>query len=238
MKRPTYSTSRWRRLVRRSNLPSPVANISTIANLATAGGTLVLGIATFASVRSAQRAARVAERSLLIGLRPVLAPARPDEKIEDVLFGDGQLVEFPAGGGAAVVESDGSLYMVMPLRNVGSGLAVLHGWQVLGGRARPSAGHADADDFRPLLRDLYVSSGDTGYWQGAVREPDDPFREPVAAALRDREALTIDLLYGDHEGGQRTISRFVLTPREDEQRGWLSGVTRHWYLEATDPRGR
>ena len=36
--------------------------------LATAGGTLVLAVATFSSVRSANRSARVAERSLLAGL--------------------------------------------------------------------------------------------------------------------------------------------------------------------------
>jgi len=71
-----------------------------------------------------------------------------------------------------------------------------------------------------------------------VRDENDPFRAAVTSALAERTPLTIDLLYGDHEGGQRTISRFVLTPREDEDSGWLSGVTRHWYLEGADPRGR
>ena len=60
---------------------------STIASLATAGGTLVLAVATFASIRSAnrsvrtsERAARTAEQSLLAGQRPLLVnspiPAR------------------------------------------------------------------------------------------------------------------------------------------------------------------
>jgi hypothetical protein len=49
-----------------------MADITTIAELGTAGGTLILAIATFGSVRSANRAARVAERSLQIGLRPLL----------------------------------------------------------------------------------------------------------------------------------------------------------------------
>ena len=44
---------------------------ATISSLATAGGTLVLAVATFASVRSANRAARAAEESLLDGLRPL-----------------------------------------------------------------------------------------------------------------------------------------------------------------------
>jgi hypothetical protein len=40
-----------------------MADITTIAELGTAGGTLILAVATFGSVRSANRAARVAERS-------------------------------------------------------------------------------------------------------------------------------------------------------------------------------
>jgi hypothetical protein len=42
-----------------------VADWVTISALATAGGTLVLAGATFASVRSANRSSRLAERSLL-----------------------------------------------------------------------------------------------------------------------------------------------------------------------------
>ncbi|MEY2476019.1 MAG: hypothetical protein QOG87_1334 [Actinomycetota bacterium] len=49
---------------------------ATISSLATAGGTLVLAVATYASTRSANRAARVAERALLAGLRPVLVQSR------------------------------------------------------------------------------------------------------------------------------------------------------------------
>ncbi len=44
----------------------------TISSLATAGGTLVLAVATFSSVRSANRAAWVAEDSLLAGTQPLL----------------------------------------------------------------------------------------------------------------------------------------------------------------------
>ena len=51
-----------------------MADITTIAELGTAGGTLILAVATFGSVRSANRAARVAERSLELGLRPLHDP--------------------------------------------------------------------------------------------------------------------------------------------------------------------
>jgi hypothetical protein len=60
----------------------------TISALATAGGTLVLAGATYASVRSANRAARVAERSLLAGLRPLLMPSRLDDPPQKVTFVD------------------------------------------------------------------------------------------------------------------------------------------------------
>ena len=47
-----------------------MADWSTISALATGGGTLVLALATFASVRSSNRTARIAEQSLLIGCVP------------------------------------------------------------------------------------------------------------------------------------------------------------------------
>ena len=53
-----------------------MADWVTISALATAGRTLVLASATFASVRSANRSARATERALLAGIRPVLAPSR------------------------------------------------------------------------------------------------------------------------------------------------------------------
>ena len=65
-----------------------MADWVTISSLATAGGTLVLAAATFASVRSANRSARVAERALLVGLRPVFTPTREEDPGEEVFFGD------------------------------------------------------------------------------------------------------------------------------------------------------
>ena len=61
---------------------------STISALATAGGTLVLAAATFAAVRSANRSARVTERALLAGIRPVLVSSRPQDAPEKVGFAD------------------------------------------------------------------------------------------------------------------------------------------------------
>jgi hypothetical protein len=51
-------------------------NWETISALSTGAGTLVLAVATFGSVRSANRAARTAERALQQGLRPLVFPSR------------------------------------------------------------------------------------------------------------------------------------------------------------------
>ena len=61
----------------------------TISSLATAGGTLVLAAATFASVRSANRSARIAEQALQVGLRPLLTPSKLEDPLIKVLWVDG-----------------------------------------------------------------------------------------------------------------------------------------------------
>src|SRR6266851_1341807 len=104
-----------------------MADWVTISALATAGGTLVLAGATFLSVRSANRAARVAEESLLAGMRPLLMPSRQDDPPLKVGFVDNHHVMTPGGGGTAEVTDD-AVYLTMSVRNVGSGIAVLHGW--------------------------------------------------------------------------------------------------------------
>jgi hypothetical protein len=223
------------RAARGVRLRSAMADWATISSMATAGGTLVLAIATFSSVRSGQRAARIAERSLLAGLRPVLVPGRPEDPPQLIEFADDVrlIVE---GGRPAVEAHDGGCYLVMGLRNVGSGLAVLDSWHVTAGRPRAVDSHARLEEFRRLTRDIYVSPGDIGFWQGALRDPADSAFGPLVTAIRNDEAITLDVLYGDHEGGQRTISRFVFRVDEDGKR--TVSVVRHWQLEGPDPRAR
>ncbi len=106
-----------------------MADWTTISSLATAGGTLVLAAATFSAVRSSNRSARVAERALLAGLRPVLVPSRLGDPEEKVLFQD--LRWFRLAGGRAVAEqNDGMVFLIIGVRNVGTGLAVPRGWRV------------------------------------------------------------------------------------------------------------
>lgn len=215
-----------------------MADITTIAELGTAAGTLVLALATFASVRSANRTAQIAERSLRVGLRPVLAPSRPEDPGEPVLFPEGVRMDI-SHGLADIKRKDEGIFMAIPLRNVGAGMAVLHGWCLSAGWLRePNEGHPDPEDFRTQLRDLYIPPSDTGFWQGGLRDTEDDFHATVKAALEGgaEEGLTLFLMYGDHEGGQRTITRFGLRKQDDGR--WFPAVSRHWNLEGADPRVR
>lgn len=204
----------------------------TVSSLATAGGTLVLAVATFAAIRSANRSARIAEQALLAGLRPLLVQSLADDPTHKAVWSDRHAARID--GGRAVVQAEGDvIYLAIGLRNAGSGIAMLHGWQpreqVFG-----DGSHAAPEDFRRLTIDLYVPAAATGYWESAIRTADDPARATIAAAIEEREPIAIDLLYGDLEGGQRTISRFLLMPAGDD--GWYAQAARHWNLDRPDPR--
>jgi hypothetical protein len=210
-----------------------MANWVMISAITTGGGTLVLAGATFASVRSANRSSRAAEQSLLAGLRPLLMTSRAGDATLKVGFADNHFVELP--GGSATAESiDDAIYLTMSVRNVGNGMAVLHGWRIelsrdLSGMTRP-----DVEAFHRLTRDLYVAAGDVSFWQGAYRDPSEPEFSEVSERIVGRERLMLDILYGDHQGGQRVVSRFSLIPRSDG--GWFATVVRHWNVDQPDPR--
>jgi len=130
--------------------------------------------------------------------------------------------------------------VAIPLRNVASGIAVLHGWHlwtepIIGATPPPAI-----DDFHLHTRDLYVPAGEISFWQGAIRDPEDPQYVPLREAIDTRSVLYIDILYGDHEGGQRAITRFHLTPRPEavgeESWLWICATVRHWNLDRPDPR--
>jgi hypothetical protein len=210
-----------------------MADWVTISSLATAGGTLVLAGATFASVRSANRAARAAENSMLAGLRPLLMPSRLTDEPQKIGFVDRWVVA-PGGGGIAQV-TDEAVYLAFGVRNAGSGIAVLHGWYLYTSSASPSAtDRAPIEEFHTLTRDLYIAPNDVGFWQGALRDPAAPDFAAARNAIESRERLLIDVLYGDHEGGQRVVTRFSMTPREDD--GWLLSAAFHWNIDRPNPR--
>ncbi|MBO0823151.1 MAG: hypothetical protein J2P27_04740, partial [Actinobacteria bacterium] len=93
---------------------------STISSLATAAGTLVLAVATFASVRSANRSARVAEEALMVGMRPLLTPSRLTDPPQKVFFMEGTAFRLDGGRGFAEFRDDSDvIYLGLSLRNSG-----------------------------------------------------------------------------------------------------------------------
>jgi hypothetical protein len=180
----------------------------------------------------------------------VLVSARTDDPETKILFGDGQKFLVPAGT-ALVEEIDDVVYLGIPLRNVGAGLAVLQRYDLLteyelqdphqpvneGVRERLNRHHRPIENFREQQRDIYIAPGDTGYWHAALRDGEDEVHAEVTRALgAGPQPISVDLLYGDHEGGQYTVSRFVALPTEEGR--WLCNVVFHWTIESPDPRER
>jgi hypothetical protein len=215
-----------------------MADWTEISSLATGAGTLVLAVATFASVRTSNRSARIAELALQEQRRPLLVQSRLEDPRQKIMFGDEHWVTVEGSRGAAE-HVDGIVYLVMSLRNVGAGIGVCQGWCVRPGLHRAVAEHFPEDEFRAQMRDLYIPGGDIGLWQGALRDANDPRHGEVAEAVQRREPVAVELLYSDQAGAQRTISRFSLIPflgEQDDQVNWVVSGTRHWYLDRAGPR--
>ncbi|HEX4222520.1 MAG TPA: hypothetical protein VHZ97_09185 [Pseudonocardiaceae bacterium] len=218
-------------------------DVATLSNLATALGTLVLAVATFASIRSSNRSARVAERALLQNLKPVMSPSLSTEPMQKLMWQDRHWAHL--NGGRAVAEVvDDRIYLAVSLRNVGAGIGVLQGWylNVPLPTVTPT-GHRPVEEFRPQGRDIYIAPGDTSFWQAAVRDKEDEFYQPVRDSIEAREPFGVELLYSDHEGGQLSISWVSVLPisHPDADTGepveeWLPTISRHWTLNGSDPR--
>lgn len=207
---------------------------ASLSNLATAAGTLVLAVAAFSSIRSANRSAQAAERAVLSGIRPVLLASRLDDRAEKVIWIDGHHVMLE-GGSAYIELIDGSLYLAISLRNVNTGLAVLQGWDPSEHVRLADEPNAPVETFRRQTRDIYIPANDVGYWHAAIRSEDDPAFAALCEVAEARRSFGIELLYTDLEGGQRTISRFALRPRLDGK-GWIAATSRHWSLDRPGPR--
>ena len=209
---------------------------ATIASFATAVGTLVLALATFASIRSANRSARIAEAAFQANLRPVLVTSRMDDTDQKIRWMDNHWAVLRGAQGIVEMD-DGNIYMSISLRNAGSGLAVAQGWAVMPHVADASVPHLEPDQFRRQTRDLYIAPNDIGFWQAAVRDSGDPDYDALRKDIEEVEPFTVELLYGDHEGGQRTITRFGMIPYEtDKKVVWYPTVALHWNLDRPDPR--
>jgi hypothetical protein len=216
---------------------------ATVASLATALGTLVLAVATFSAIKSANRSAKVAERALLAGLRPLLIPTRREDAELKVNFGDSKWLHLPAGGASAEIgggdgtmgPADGVVYLGFPLRNAGTGIAVLQGWKFYPDWHRTEQ-PPDPDDFHLQNRDLYVPAGDIGFWQAAFRDENDPRYAEARKVVESHQPWTVELLYGDYEVGERVITRFTALPIGDDD--WIASSSRHWNIDRPDPRRR
>jgi hypothetical protein len=207
-------------------------NPAVIASVTTAAGTLVLAVATFSATRSANRASRIAERSLLAALRPILMNAQLGDPRQKVGYADQHWVHFE-GAGAVFEQADDVIYLAFGLRNFGSGLGIIQSWYPIAERVLGDVPHGQVESFRSQTRSLYVPPGGLGFWQGALRDTSEPIYDAFAEALKNRTAVTIELLYSDMNGGQQTISRMAVLPGQEDR--WFAAVGQHWTIDAHTP---
>jgi hypothetical protein len=189
--------------------------------------------------------AKIAQEQFLVQLRPVLTTSRREDPTLKVDFGDEKWVHVPGGGAVAEVgPGEGSagpgtpvVYLVIALRNAGNGIAVLHGWRFFPDAHRETQ-HAPLEEFQRQNRDLYIPVGDVGFWQGALRDIEAAGYDEARKVVEARETWSVELLYGDHEGGQRVVSRFTVRPvgNPDTELRWVATASRHWNIDRPDPR--
>ena len=210
-----------------------MADASTIASLATAGGTLVLADRdvlrdAFGEPLHAHRGTRTRPQSAAAA-----HPAHEWEPAERITFRD-EIVELRAGY-AAVEQRSNGLYFAAQLRNVGAGIGVLTSWKVKGETNMDISlseyvEPPDPTHFVLQQRSLYVPAGDVGYWQGAIRDGDTDRgdADAIRRTIEVRGVLTLFLRYADQDGGHDTITRYSIMP--DDNGDWLIGIGRHWSL--------
>ena len=154
----------------------------------------MLAIATFSATRSANRASRASEQALKIGLRPVLFNARPQDPPQKVGYSDDHSLLL-RDGLAAAQESEGNIYLAIPLRNVASGLAVLHAWHLWPERiVRRSAAAAARAVPQTHARPLRAGGGHQLLAGSAARSQRPPLRACAAGAQRRDRPLSRDPL--------------------------------------------
>ena len=197
-----------------------MADWTTIASLARAGGTLVPTLATFLSVRSANRASRTAEQALLLGQRPLLMPSRVNDPPEKIMWVDEHWANVE-GSRASVEFVDSNIYLAALLRNAGNGIAVLQGWaspdHVQGSYQCPTRTHSGRRRVTSTSRPATWVSG------RASETPPTLTTQPFAERSRNAGCSRLNCCTaitraakGDRSlrgGAQRRRNRLALVPR-------------------------
>ena len=89
------------------------------------------------------------------------------------------------------------------------------------GSRKPSAGSCE-------ISTSPATTSDSGSPRSAIRE-----YASLLEVVRAPRVFSVELLYSDHEGGQRAIGRFAVAPVKESM--WLCSVVRHWNLDRPDP---
>ena len=147
----------------------------------------MLGVATFAAVRSANRSSRISEEALAVSMRPVLVQSRDDDPAQPLMWVD-QRWGTILGGHGYVERTDDVVYLAMLVRNVGSGIAVLQAWRAVAAPLTTADDFGDPGDFRPQTRTCSSRRTTPGTGSGRSATPRTPptRRSSRPSSSRDR----------------------------------------------------
>jgi len=205
--------------------------------------TTLLAIVTFALVCATYLMAQTAKRQFGRQLLPILIPSRIRDPIRKVYFSNNtwQMLY----GDQVLVDSVDTLYVAIPLRNIGSGTAVVRGLSI------PDVGPDDdaLPRRRPSLKNLIAAKTDLLLGPGDISHLS--IDSEAQTADRQRHALQtqveridrdsgvyLDILHCDHVRRQHNITRIELAQvsEKSSSSGTTSGAehiaraVKHWPL--------
>lgn len=186
--------------------------------------------ATIALAVATVTVALLSARQIKHNLLPIMVPARPDGRKRVARFTLEKHVTIRNADTYAEFDGDG-VCLAVCLRNIGSGVAVLKGFDASPNDSAEPASYdvPSLSRFASALHALYLGPGDAAYL--AIFTSLDSSRtdayEVVQETVPNGASLLLDLVYTDHSGGQLTISRLELEWATDVDR-YVAKVARYW----------
>jgi len=216
----------------------------TASQIAVAAGTLILAVLTYVAARAASKAASAAEAQVAAQIRPLLIDVEPrivsPETVgsqggrivaEEVRFPDGHVLPTTRlAGSVSGYRSDDRWYLSVPVRNVGTGIALIVGAEMVpagcaGVPSKPNLPPGEQSRINFVLDESSPALIHARSVIGAgLLESDRPAGTLQRGVPWDGDGVVaIEVTYTDLAGGQLT------TTRVDVRRDTSSGS---WSVEA------
>lgn len=117
------------------------------------------------------------------------------------------------------------VYLAVSIRNVGSGVAVLHGWHVQAG-LQTQRSHPPLEEFTTQNLDIYVAPDGNGLWLSALRDPAPGLITAPQCWLFSARWLRLSDMTENNAAREVCIWTYWVRPEAEE--GFKALLARHW----------